>query len=84
MRDWIPIVVALIAAAVAVTGYMINGRLGRLREKERSYAEALAAVERYHQLPYWLYRLHDGTPETRAELAKRVGETQERCRRPVR
>lgn len=33
-------------------------------------------VERYRQLPYTFLRLHNETPETRAELAELLGETQ--------
>jgi len=43
----------------------------------KSYAEALAAVERYRRLPYALYRLHDSTADTRAQLARMIGEIQE-------
>ena len=77
MSDWIPIIVALIAAATALIGYLVNGRLNRISDKMKSYAEALAAVEHYRQLPYMIYRLHDSTPETRAQLAKMIGEAQE-------
>lgn len=72
-----PVIAAAIAAAVAVFGYLINARFGRLSEKARAYAEALNTVERYKQLPYWYFRIHDSTPETRALLAARLGETQE-------
>lgn len=77
MRDWIPIIVAAIAAVAGLTGYFINGRLTRLGNKARYYAEALAAVERYKQLPYAIYRRHDGTPQTQSELAVMIGEAQE-------
>lgn len=77
MKEWMPAIAALIAAIVAVFGYLINARLGRLSERARVYAEALSAVERYKQLPYWFYRIHDSTQETRAQLAARLGETQE-------
>jgi hypothetical protein len=77
MQDWIPVIVALIAAIAALAGYLINGRLNRLNDKMKAYAEALAAIEHYKQLPYAIYRLHDSTAETRAQLAKMIGETQE-------
>jgi hypothetical protein len=77
VQDWIPVIVALIAAAAALTGYLVNGRLNRINEKTKAYAEALAAVEHYKQLPSTIYRLHDSTAETRAKLAKMIGETQE-------
>lgn len=34
-------------------------------------------MERYKQLPYTIYRLHDWTPGTRAQLARMINETQE-------
>jgi hypothetical protein len=77
MSDWIPVIVALIAAVTALIGYMVNGRLNRISDKMKAYAEALAAVEHYRQLPYMIYRLHDSTPETRSQLAKMIGEAQE-------
>jgi hypothetical protein len=77
MSDWIPVIVALIAAVTALIGYLVNGRLNRISDKMKSYAEALTAVEHYKQLPYMIYRLHDSTPETRAQLAKMIGEAQE-------
>lgn len=76
MNGWIPVVVAAIAAVTALVGYMVNGRLNRINAKARYYADALAAVERYKQLPYIIYRRHDSTVQTRAELATMIGETQ--------
>jgi hypothetical protein len=75
--EWIPVIVAVIAAVTALTGYLVNGRLNRINEKTRAYAEALAAVEHYKLLPHTIYRLHDSTVETRAQLAKMIVETQE-------
>jgi hypothetical protein len=78
MQDWIPVIVAVIAAVTALTGYLVNSRLNRINEKTRAYAEALATVEHYKLLPDTIYRLHDSTSETRAQLAKIIVETQER------
>jgi hypothetical protein len=77
MNNWIPVIVGLIAAITALIGYLVNGRLNRINDKTKFYAEALTAVEHYKQLPYTLYRLHDSTPETRAQLATMIGEIQE-------
>jgi hypothetical protein len=76
MRIDATIVVSLIAAATALTGYLLSNAGGRRIERARRYAEALDTVERYRQLPYTFLRLHDGTPETRARLAEMLGETQ--------
>ncbi|GIJ27611.1 hypothetical protein Vqi01_27730 [Micromonospora qiuiae] len=70
------IAVGIIAATTALTGYLISNAATRRAERARRYAEALDVVERYRQLPYTFYRLHDGTPETRTRLAEMLGETQ--------
>ena len=72
-----PAIAAAIAAVVAVFGYLVNARLSRLSERARAYAEALNAIEQYKQLPYWFYRIHNESPETRVQLAERLGTTQE-------
>lgn len=77
MSIWVPIIVALVAAVTALTGYLVNGRLNRINDKMKSYADALTVVEHYKQLPYTIYRLHDSTPETRAQLARMIGEIHE-------
>lgn len=76
MKDWIPIIVAVIAAAVALIGYLVNGAINRRSELTRHYAAALAEVEKYRQLPFTFHRRHDSTSETRAELANMMGENQ--------
>ncbi|WP_405434898.1 hypothetical protein [Micromonospora sp. NBC_00617] len=70
------VIVGVIAAAAAVGGYLLSNAGSRRTERARRYAEALDVVERYRQLPYTFLRLHDGTPETRKELAEMLGETQ--------
>jgi hypothetical protein len=69
---YIPLVVAAVAGAVAIFGYLINSRIGRLQEREQYFVQALLAVERYKQLPYWRHRLLD-----RAEFAKKIAEVHE-------
>lgn len=76
MKDWIPLIVAVVAAATALTGYLVNSALSRRLERARYYADALTAVEKYRQLPYTFKRRHDSTNETRAELATMLGDVQ--------
>lgn len=76
MKDWIPIIVAAIAAAAALIGYLVNGAIGRRSELTRHYADALAEVEKYRQLPLTFHRRHDSTSKTRAELANMMGDNQ--------
>jgi hypothetical protein len=77
VQDWTSVIVALIAAVAALTGYLVNSRMNRVNDKTKAYAEALAAVEHYKLLPDTIYKLHDSTAETRAQLAKMIVETQE-------
>ena len=72
VTTYVPLIVAAVAGIVAVLGYLANSRISRLRERERYFVDALLAVERYKQLPYWRHRL-DASPE----LAKRIGEVHE-------
>jgi hypothetical protein len=76
LNNWIPIFVATIAAATAAAGYLLNNTINRRVEKMRYYAEALNAVEKYGALPYIFKRRHDGSKETRAELADTMTEVQ--------
>lgn len=78
MQNLISVIVAAIAAVAALAGYLVNGRLNRISEKTKAYAEALTTVEHYKLLPDTIYKLHDSTAETRAQLAKMIIETQER------
>jgi hypothetical protein len=76
MQDWISIIVASVAAVAVVVGYLVNGAIGRRTEMTRHYADALAEVEKYRQLPFTFHRRHDSTRETRTELANMIGENQ--------
>ena len=76
MSNWIPLIVATIAAGTALTGYLANNSINRRAEKARYYAEALNAVEKYGALPYIFKRRHDSSKETRAELANMITDIQ--------
>jgi hypothetical protein len=76
VNDWIPLIVAVIAASTALTGYLLNNTINRRIEKARYYAEALNAVEKYGALPYIFKRRHDSSKETRAELAEILTDVQ--------
>ena len=76
MKNWIPLIVAVIAATTAFIGYLVNSAVGRRLERARYYADALTAVEKYRQLPFTFKRRHDSTKETRAELASMLGDVQ--------
>jgi hypothetical protein len=76
MKVNIALIVGILAATTALAGYLFNAAAGRRIERARRFADALAAVERYKQLPYTFARLHDGTTQSRIKLAELLGETQ--------
>ena len=76
VKDYIPLVVAVVAAMTALAGYLLNGAAGRRAERMRRYADALDAVERYRQLPYTFRRRHNETAEIRDEMARMISEVQ--------
>jgi hypothetical protein len=40
VNNWVPIIVAIIAATTALAGYLLNNTINRRIEKARYYAEA--------------------------------------------
>jgi hypothetical protein len=56
------IIAALIAALVAVTGYMLTQAQARRERRAREFADALAAVEEYLEAPYRIRRRQAATP----------------------
>lgn len=79
--DWATIVgalaAALVAASVAVGGYMLQQRSARRDRHRTMYAEALRAVEDYLEAPYRIRR-RDGSAASRQALATHVSEIQSR------
>jgi len=76
VKDYVPFVVAVVAAMTALVGYLLNGAAGRRAERMRRYADALDAVERYRQLPYTFRRRHNETAEIRDEVARMIADVQ--------
>jgi hypothetical protein len=76
---------ALLAGAVAVVGalisvavtYGLNQRAARRERHTNAFAEALAAIEDYAELPYRIRR-RPRTPEGRHELTEQVSKIQSR------
>jgi hypothetical protein len=54
-NSWAPITAALIAAIVAIVGYLVTQTQIRRDRKAREFADALAALCDYVQLPYSIY-----------------------------
>ena len=75
------IIAALIAALVAVTGYMLTQAQARRERRAREFAEALAVVEEYLEAPYCIRRRQAATPEARDALANALSNLQARIAR---
>jgi hypothetical protein len=70
------IIAALVAASVATFGYVITVWAKLLEDRRNTYAQALAAVHAYQELPYRIRRRPDSSPATRGELGKVISEVQ--------
>ena len=76
--QWSTIIAALIAALVAVTGYMLVQAQALRERKAREFADALAAVEEYLEAPYRIRRRQAATPEAREALTSALSDLQAR------
>lgn len=76
--QWSTIIAALIAALVAVTGYMLTQTQARRERRAREFADALAAVEEYLEAPYRIRRRQAATPEAREALTSALSDLQAR------
>jgi hypothetical protein len=87
MESWVPITVALIAAIVAIVGYLVTQTQMRRDRKAREFADALAALCNYVQLPYSIYlrrlaipkigpgdALAEAEAEAHSDVSKRMNE----------
>ncbi|MQA86676.1 MAG: hypothetical protein GEV03_19085 [Streptosporangiales bacterium] len=69
-------VIALVGAIItAVLAYWLNQRAARHERRAKAFAEALAAVETYAEMPY-LIRRRKPTPEARHELTAEISKIQ--------
>ncbi|MBG0569280.1 hypothetical protein [Actinoplanes aureus] len=72
-RNWIVLVTATVTALVAIGGYFVNQAAARSERRSKVFAEALAAVFEYQELPFRIRR-RTGTPEAAMALAQKVGD----------
>ena len=74
-------IAAAITAVFALVGVLVtvasNRYLARQDRLSKDFAEALAAAERYGELPYRIRRRQESTPETRERLAEAIHEVQQ-------
>lgn len=75
--QWATIIAALVAALVAVAGYMLTQTRARLERRAKIFADALAAVEEYLEAPYRIRR-RQATPEAREALTSALSDLQVR------
>lgn len=72
------VIAALIAAVVAVAGYMLTQAQARRERRAKEFAQALAAVEEYLEAPYRIRRRQAATPEARNALTNSLSDLQAR------
>jgi hypothetical protein len=71
---WMPLVVGLIAASVALTGYVMTQAANRRRQKAKLFAEAIEAVKAFEEVPYRIAKRAASGGPTRADLGNRVSD----------
>lgn len=76
---WIsgPVITAIITGLVALLVLAVNQYQARQGARRKDFAEALAAVERYAELPYRVLRRQSSTPEVRGRIAEFIHEVQQ-------
>ncbi|MDP9438173.1 MAG: hypothetical protein M3P49_05455 [Actinomycetota bacterium] len=68
---------AIVTGLVALVVLAVNQYQARQDARRKDFAEALAAVERYAELPYRILRRQGSTPEVRGRMADFVHEVQQ-------
>ncbi len=72
-----PIIAAVVTGLVALVVLVVNQYQARQDARRKDFAKALAAVERYAELPYRVLRRQDSTPEVRGRIAEFIHEVQQ-------
>lgn len=72
-----PVIAAIVTGLVALVVLAVNQYQARQDARRKDFAEALAAVERYAELPYRIRRRQDSTPEVRGRIAEFIHEVQQ-------
>jgi hypothetical protein len=70
------VIAAIIAASVATFGYVITARAKLLEDRRKTYADALAAVHAYQELPHRIRRRPDSESKTLADLGAVISDIQ--------
>ncbi len=72
-----PVAAAVITGLVAIIALVVNQYQVRRDGRRKDFAEALAAVERYAELPYRVLRRQESTPEVRGRIAEFIHDVQQ-------
>jgi hypothetical protein len=70
----IAIATAIIAASVALVGYFVTQVANRRERKSKVYAEALAVLREYQELPYRIRRRPSSDGATRAMIGDEISD----------
>ncbi len=71
------VIAAVVTGLVALHVFAGNHYQARRDRLRKDFAEALAAVERYAELPYRILRRQASTPDVRGHIAEQVHEVQQ-------
>lgn len=71
------LIVGIVAALVAICGYMLTSAMNRIERRSKIYADAILALIRFQELPYRIRRRPDSTNETRTAIYQRIRDAQE-------
>ena len=74
MQNSATLVAAVIAAVVAITGYLLNQQANRRVQRAQLYAEALRAIADLEELPYRIRRREDSLARTRERVGREVND----------
>lgn len=72
-----PVIAAVITGLVALVVLVVNQYQARQDGRRKDFAEALATVERYAELPYRIRRRQGSTPEVRERMTEFIHEVQQ-------
>ena len=68
------LIVPVVAGCFLLAGYLLNQIWARNERRAKAFAEALAAVENYLEMPYRVRRRPASDPETRATLTNQMSD----------
>jgi len=73
-KGWLPLVVGLLASAIALLGYLMNQAASRRERKAKLFAEALEAVKALEEMPFRIARRPASDGPTRAAIGGQLSD----------